>query len=72
MAARKRSELLGLAEVAELLSTTRRNAIRLTQAENFPEPIARLRATPVWERSDVERWAKQRKPNGRRRREAKT
>lgn len=69
MAARKRSDLLGLAEVAELLGTTRRNAIRWTQSEGFPEPIARLRATPVWERGDVEQWAKARKPNGRRRME---
>ena len=68
MAKRVQSDLLGLAEVADLLGTTRRNAIRWTQRDDFPEPIARLRATPVWERRDVERWAKQRKPNGRRRR----
>ena len=61
-------DLLGLAEVAELLGTTRRNAIRWTRSPSFPEPIARLRATPVWKRADVERWRKNRKPNGRRHR----
>jgi predicted DNA-binding transcriptional regulator AlpA len=60
--------LLGLAEVAELLGTTRRNAIRLTGLPDFPEPIVRLRATRVWKRADVARWAKRRKPDGRRKR----
>ena len=60
-------DLLGLAEVADLLKTSRRNAIRWTQGDDFPDPIVRLRATPVWKRADVERWAKRRKPNGRRR-----
>jgi predicted DNA-binding transcriptional regulator AlpA len=60
--------LLGLAEVAELLGTTRRNAIRMTGLPDFPEPVARLRATRVWKRADVARWAKRRKPDGRRKR----
>lgn len=67
MAAEGRN-LLGLAEVAELLRTTRRNAIRMTGLPDFPEPVARLRATRVWKRADVDRWAKRRKPDGRRKR----
>jgi predicted DNA-binding transcriptional regulator AlpA len=67
MAAEGRN-LLGLAEVAELLGTTRRNAIRMTGLPDFPEPVARLRATRVWKRADVARWAKRRKPDGRRKR----
>jgi predicted DNA-binding transcriptional regulator AlpA len=58
VAAKGKSELLGLAEVAELLGRSRRQATRLTARSDFPEPIARLRATPVWRRADVERWAK--------------
>jgi predicted DNA-binding transcriptional regulator AlpA len=54
----RKGELLGLAEVAELLGKSRRQAIRITQRRGFPEPIAQLRATPVWRRIDVERWAK--------------
>ena len=61
-------DLVGLAEVAEMLGTSRRQAIRWTQREDFPEPVARLRATRVWKRADVDRWAKRRKPDGRRKR----
>ncbi len=59
--------LVGLAEVAEILGTSRTQASRWVERDG-PEPVARLRATPVWMRPDVERWAKQRKPNGRRKR----
>jgi predicted DNA-binding transcriptional regulator AlpA len=67
MTAKRKVNLAGLAEVAEMLQVTRRHAIRLTSESDFPEPVARLRATPVWRRADIERWAKSRKPNGRRR-----
>jgi len=50
-------ELVGLAEVAELLGKSRRQAIRWTSEPGFPTPVARLRATPVWRKADVERWA---------------
>jgi predicted DNA-binding transcriptional regulator AlpA len=63
MAAKRKLNLAGTAEVAEVLQVTRRHAIRLTSEPGFPEPIARLRATPVWRRGDVERWAKNRKPH---------
>ena len=53
-------ELLGFAEVAELLHTSPRQLLRWTQREDFPEPLVRLRATPVWRKRDIERWAKQR------------
>ena len=59
-------DLVGLAEVAELLGTRRHQAVRWTQRADFPEPVARLRMGPIWRRADVTRWAKQRKPNGRR------
>jgi predicted DNA-binding transcriptional regulator AlpA len=68
MAAKRKLNLAGLAEVAEVLQVTRRHAVRLTSEPDFPEPIARLRATPVWRRGDVERWQKRRKPNGRKKR----
>jgi predicted DNA-binding transcriptional regulator AlpA len=60
-------DLVGLAEVADLLGTSRRQAIRWTQREDFPEPIIRLRATPVWEEREIRRWMRERKPNKRRR-----
>jgi len=60
--ARKPEDLVGLAEVAAMLKTSRTQANRWTRREDFPEPIARLRATPVWRADDVKAWAKQRKP----------
>jgi predicted DNA-binding transcriptional regulator AlpA len=60
--ARKQDDLAGLAEVAAMLNTSRTQAKRWTRREDFPEPIARLRATPVWRADDVKAWAKQRKP----------
>jgi len=60
--ARKRDDLAGLAEIAEMLDTSRTQAKRWTRREDFPEPIAKLRATPVWQADDVRAWANQRKP----------
>jgi hypothetical protein len=63
----RRLDLVGLAEVAEILDTSPTQAKRWIERDG-PKPVARLRATSVWMRSEVTRWAKQRKPNGRRRR----
>jgi predicted DNA-binding transcriptional regulator AlpA len=54
--------LLGLHEVAELLRVTKRTAARYTRRADFPEPIERLAAGPIWRRRDVEAWAKKRLP----------
>jgi len=59
---RKQDDLAGLAEVAAMLNTSRTQAKRWTRREDFPEPVARLRATPVWRADEVKAWAKQRKP----------
>src|SRR5947207_937446 len=59
-------ELVGLAEVAEILGKSRRQAIRLVVRSDFPAPVARLRATPVWRKDEVERWG-ERAPLRRRR-----
>jgi hypothetical protein len=63
----KNPDLVGLAEVAEMLRTSRRQAIRWTQREDFPEPLVKLAATPVWEGREVRRWKREREPNKRRR-----
>jgi len=60
--AEKPDNLVGLAEVAAMLNTSRTQASRWTRRPDFPEPLARLRATPVWRADDVEAWAEQRKP----------
>jgi predicted DNA-binding transcriptional regulator AlpA len=58
----KQDDLVGLAEVAALLSTSRTQASRWTRRPDFPEPLARLRATPVWRADDVKAWAEEKKP----------
>jgi predicted DNA-binding transcriptional regulator AlpA len=51
-------ELAGLAEVAELLGIAKRTASKYVRRPDFPKPVDRLAAGPVWRRRDVERWAK--------------
>lgn len=55
-------ELAGVAEVAEVCRVPKRTAIRYTQRPDFPEPLDRLAAGPVWLRADVEEWARRMLP----------
>ena len=50
-------ELLGTAEVAELLHVERPRIGRWLALGKMPEPIARLRAGPIWWRSQIEAFA---------------
>lgn len=50
---------MGTAEVAKLLGVSRQRVNQLSHREDFPEPLARLAATPVWRTSDIERWARE-------------
>lgn len=50
-------ELVGVAEVAEMLGVTRQRVHQLVAGPGFPEPVARLSAGLIWLRSDVQRWA---------------
>jgi predicted DNA-binding transcriptional regulator AlpA len=43
----------GTAEVAELLGCTRQQIYSLRQRDDFPEPVTRLAATPVWDLRNV-------------------
>jgi len=45
--------LVGLREVASILGVSRQRAVQLTQRPDFPAPIQRLRATPVWIESEI-------------------
>lgn len=51
--------LMGTSEVAALLGVSRQRVQQLSKTEQFPEPVARLAAGPIWEREDVERWARE-------------
>jgi predicted DNA-binding transcriptional regulator AlpA len=54
--------LVGLAEVAQILGVTKRTATSYAQRPDFPEPLKRLAATPVWLSEDVAAWAEQTLP----------
>jgi predicted DNA-binding transcriptional regulator AlpA len=63
------AELLSVEDVAHVLGVSQREALKLTQGEDFPEPSTHLhrgmanerlpQPQPVWDRGDVERWAKE-------------
>ena len=48
--------LAGFAELAELLGVTKRTVQRYTVRSDFPQPVARLAAGPVWLEDDVLAW----------------
>lgn len=50
--------LIGLIEVAELLSVSRQRADQITQSLGFPAPQADLANGRIWLREEVERWAR--------------
>jgi predicted DNA-binding transcriptional regulator AlpA len=50
-------DLVGLAEVAELLDVTKRTVQRYMDRPDFPAPLGRLAGGRVWRRSDIEVWA---------------
>lgn len=49
-------EMLGVAEVAELLEVSKQRVSELRAAGRLPEPLNALRAGPVWPRPAVERF----------------
>lgn len=51
---RKRQDLVGTAEAAELLGVERPRIGRWIGKGAMPQPVAKLGATPVWERADIE------------------
>jgi predicted DNA-binding transcriptional regulator AlpA len=52
-----RLDILGTAEVAEVLGVGRSTVRAWITRGHLPKPDAQLQATPVWRRSTIERWA---------------
>ncbi len=50
--------LVGLAEIARLLSVSRQRAHQLSTKGAFPSPVVELASGKVWRREHVERWAR--------------
>lgn len=49
-------ELVGSAEIQDMLCLSRQRIDQLSRDPSFPKPVAEL-AIRVWRRSDVEEWA---------------
>ncbi len=49
-------DVLGLAEIADLLGVSKRTASRYTLRDDFPRPAAELAMGPIWHRTDVDEW----------------
>lgn len=58
-------ELVGVGEIADLLGVSKQRVDQLRRDKRrrvlFPEPIAELRAGPVWAKRDVVAWDNERK-----------
>ena len=50
---RHEAVLVGLREAADILGVSHQRTAQLAKRPDFPKPIQRLRATPVWLESDV-------------------
>lgn len=51
-------DLVGIAEIAQLLEISTRRVDVLSRQRDFPEPVASLIGGRVWLRDDVEQWAR--------------
>lgn len=51
-------DLVGVAEIAELLSVTRQRVDQLSRTDDFPTPVADLASGRIWERDNVVAWAR--------------
>jgi predicted DNA-binding transcriptional regulator AlpA len=56
------NDVVGVAEIAQLLGVARRTAAKYVDLEHFPEPAARLSTGRVWHRADVEQWGRENLP----------
>jgi hypothetical protein len=52
-------DLVGVTEIGEMLSVSRQRADQLTKFDDFPAPVGEISAGRIWEREDVEAWARQ-------------
>ena len=49
-------ELMGIAEIADLIGRTRQRAWQITTTPGFPEPVQTLTMGKVWRATDVRDW----------------
>ncbi len=52
-------DLVGASEIAAMLGVSRQYADRLSRTDDFPDPLGEVNAGRIWERDDVEAWARE-------------
>lgn len=52
-------DLVGVTEIAAMFGVTTQRVSQLVRTSSFPEPVARLAAGLIWDRADVEAWARE-------------
>lgn len=59
-------EVMGAAEIADLLGVSRQRVQQLVTRSDFPKPVAHLTMGKVWKTDDVQAWhaARQRRLTG--------
>jgi predicted DNA-binding transcriptional regulator AlpA len=55
-------ELASVAEIAEMFGISRRTVHRYIRRSDFPAPLGRVAAGPIWGRSEVEAWGREHLP----------
>jgi predicted DNA-binding transcriptional regulator AlpA len=50
--------LVGVAEIADLLGVSRQRVDQLAERDDFPNPAAVLAAGRIWKRADIEAWGR--------------
>ncbi|WP_328342096.1 helix-turn-helix transcriptional regulator [Micromonospora sp. NBC_00421] len=58
----KRPRLYGPGELAALFNVSRQRVLQITRRPGFPEPLARLIGTTVWDADEVDEWARHHRP----------
>ncbi|MBM7081996.1 helix-turn-helix transcriptional regulator [Micromonospora humidisoli] len=58
----KRPRLYGPGELAALFNVSRQRVLQITRRPGFPEPLARLIGTTVWDADEVDEWARRHRP----------
>ena len=57
MPSRDPLDLVGAAEIAEMLSVSRQRVSQLKNSPGFPAPALRLKMGSVWWTDDIRKWA---------------
>ena len=52
-------DLVGAAEIADMLGVSRQRVHQLAGEDGFPEPIGQISSGRIWTREDIDEWARQ-------------